>query len=72
MLEEARNTYRLKEGHLDVGWGYDGNVAARLGLTDEAAGIMRTRIANSNSRYRWPATWGPNFDWLPISATAGT
>jgi hypothetical protein len=22
-------------------------------------------VRNSNPKYRWPATWGPNFDWLP-------
>ena len=23
------------------------------------------KCANSHPAYRWPATWGPNFDWLP-------
>ena len=22
-------------------------------------------MRNSHPAYRWPATWGPNFDWLP-------
>jgi hypothetical protein len=40
-------------------------VAPLLGLTDEAARILKIKCANSHPAYRWPATWGPNFDWLP-------
>ena len=64
-LEEARAAYAHRHNHLDVGWGYDGTCAALLGLTDEAARIMKVKCANSHPAYRWPATWGPNFDWLP-------
>jgi hypothetical protein len=71
MLEEARNAYRLRGSHNDVGWGYDSNAAALLGLTDEAARILKVKIDNSNTAYRWPATWGPNFDWLPDHCHGG-
>ena len=64
-LAEARAAYVYRHSHHDVGWGYDGNCAALLGLTDEAARILRVKAANSRPGYRWPATWGPNFDWLP-------
>src|SRR5208337_1449185 len=64
-LEEARAAYAARQNHLDCGWGYDGNCAALLGLTDEAARILKVKCANSHPAYRWPATWGPNFDWLP-------
>jgi hypothetical protein len=64
-LEEARNAYAHRHNHNDVGWGYDGTCAALLGMTDEAARIMKVKCANSHPAYRWPATWGPNFDWLP-------
>jgi hypothetical protein len=50
---------------LYVGWGYDGNCAALLGMRDEAAKILKIKCENSNPAYRWPATWGPNYDWLP-------
>jgi len=65
LLEEAKRAYAHRKNKLDVGWGYDGNVAALLGMTDEAARILTVKCANSNALYRWPATWGPNFDWLP-------
>jgi hypothetical protein len=64
-IEEARLAYRQRKSQLPVGWGYDGSVAARLGLTSEAARILGLKVRNSNPAYRWPATWGPNFDWLP-------
>lgn len=65
LIEEAKRAYANRKNHLDVGWGYDGNVAALLGMTDEAARILKVKCENSNPNYRWPATWGPNFDWLP-------
>lgn len=71
MLEEARNTYALRQSHNDVGWGYDSNAAALLGLTDEAGRMLKAKLLNSNAAYRWPATWGPNFDWLPDQCHGG-
>jgi hypothetical protein len=71
MLEEARNAYQLRGSHNDVGWGYDGNAAPLLGMTDEAARILKVKLSNSNAAYRWPATWGPNFDWLPDQCHGG-
>jgi len=65
LLQEAKHAYASRLNHLDVGWGYDGNVAALLGMTGEAARILKVKCANSHAGYRWPATWGPNFDWLP-------
>jgi hypothetical protein len=64
-LGEAIAAYTHRKNHLDVGWGYDGNCAALLGLTDEAARILKQKCVNSHPAYRWPASWGPNFDWLP-------
>jgi hypothetical protein len=64
-LDYGLLAYERRHNHLDVGWGYDGNCAALLGLTDEAARILKKKCANSHPAYRWPATWGPNFDWLP-------
>lgn len=71
MLEEARNAYALRGSLNDVGWGYDSNAAALLGLTDEAARMLKAKLLNSNASYRWPATWGPNYDWLPDQCHGG-
>ena len=64
-VTEAKAAYANRKNRLDNGWGYDGNVAAMLGMTDEAARILHGKVRNSHPAYRWPATWGPNFDWLP-------
>jgi len=64
-LAEAKSAYARRGKQLPNGWGYDGNDAALLGLADEAAHILQGKCDNSNKSYRWPATWGPNFDWLP-------
>jgi len=64
-LQMARDSYAVRVNHLTIGWCPDGNCAAVLGLSDECARIVETRCENSNKDYRWPATWGPNFDWLP-------
>jgi len=47
------------------GWSYDGQCAAILGLTDEARRQILDKVGNSNPKHRFPAMWGPNFDWLP-------
>lgn len=65
LINEAEAAYETKLNKLDRGWGYDGNVAATLGMTEEAARILNVKVRNSHPAYRWPATWGPNFDWLP-------
>ncbi len=65
LLEEAKRAYAHRKNRLDAGWGYDGNAAALLGMADEAARILQVKVRNSHPAYRWPATWGPNFDWLP-------
>jgi len=66
-LDIARNTYfndldALKfRSH--VGWKQDNIFAACLGLTDEAKRLNKLKLANGP--YRFPAFWGPGFDWSP-------
>ncbi len=66
-LEVARNTYRLDTFALKfrshVGWKQDNIWAARLGLTDEAAKYTTLKLRNSGRRF--PAFWGPGYDWTP-------
>ncbi len=65
LMPEALSAWRNKRNDLSVGWGYDGNVAAMLGLVEPSSRIIRAKVNNSKRGYRWPGTWGPNFDWLP-------
>jgi len=64
-LDIARNSYEKRHHRNTVGWTQDGMVAAMLGLADEAFANMASKSRNSHERYRFPAMWGPNFDWLP-------
>jgi hypothetical protein len=34
-------------------------------MADEAGRLVTARAANVNPDYRFPAMWGPNFDWIP-------
>jgi len=36
-----------------------------VGLADEAKRQILHKVRNSHPNHRFPAMWGPNFDWLP-------
>jgi len=72
LLEEARNSYATRGSRNANGWGQDSMVAALLGLEKEASKGLVGRLGNSNPNYRWPASWGPNFDWIPDQCHGGT
>ncbi len=40
-------------------------MAALLGLTEQAAECLAHKTENSHPNHRFPAYWGPNFDWTP-------
>lgn len=66
-LDTARNTYLLDTFALKFrshkGWKQDNIFAARLGLTDDAKKLTVRKLQNSERRF--PAFWGPGFDWVP-------
>ena len=66
-LDTAINTYQLDTDVLKfrshVGWKQDNIFAARLGLTEEAKRLTILKLKNSGRRF--PAFWGPGFDWTP-------
>ncbi|HMR83732.1 MAG TPA: DUF5703 domain-containing protein [Niabella sp.] len=66
-LDTARNTYLLDTFALKFrshkGWKQDNIFAARLGLTDDAKKLTVLKLQNSERRF--PAFWGPGFDWVP-------
>ena len=54
------------------GWAQDELNAAYLGLADEAAEHLANRVLHNSARgFRWPAYWGPNFDWRPDQCAGG-
>ena len=66
-LDTARNTYRydpdVQKFRSHVGWKQHNIFAARLGLTDEAAELTVKKLQDSGRRF--PAFWGPGYDWAP-------
>lgn len=64
-LSMARATYERRSNHHNKGWCQDSIHAACLGLGDEAGRLVAARASRSNPGHRFPAMWGPNFDWTP-------
>ncbi|MFP4502256.1 MAG: hypothetical protein ACLFTT_14740 [Candidatus Hydrogenedentota bacterium] len=64
-LELARRTFKQRRVKGNTGWRQDETQAAILGLTDTAAGMLTERSRLKHEGSRFPAFWGPNFDWIP-------
>ncbi len=66
-LDTAINTFKYDPDVLKfrshLGWKQDNIFAARLGLTSEAAELTTSKLKDSGRRF--PAFWGPGFDWTP-------
>ncbi len=66
-LDTAINTWRYDTFAIKfrshVGWKQDNIFAARLGLVEEAKKWNTLKLKNSDRRF--PAFWGPGFDWVP-------
>ena len=54
---------RLHRG--PVGWRQDETQMAYLGRAQEARNYLAKRAATKHGPSRFPAFWGPNFDWIP-------
>ena len=55
--------HRLDRGNF--GWRQDDIFMAYLGLTEEAKEYIVGRARSKNPQCRFPAFWGPNYDWTP-------
>ncbi|WP_195407261.1 DUF5703 domain-containing protein [Bacteroides congonensis] len=66
-LEVARNTYFYDPDAIKfrshTGWKQDNIWAACLGLTEEAKRLSLAKL--SDGTHRFPAFWGPGYDWTP-------
>ncbi|MGB8194309.1 MAG: DUF5703 domain-containing protein [Chitinophagaceae bacterium] len=66
-IEIAINTWKYDTNAVKfrsyIGWKQDNIFAARLGLADDAALLTFSKLKNSGRRF--PAFWGPGFDWTP-------
>jgi hypothetical protein len=64
-LELARRTFEARQFKGNVGWEQDDTQAAFLGLAEEARKRLVDRAGRKDPNSRFPAFWGPNFDWVP-------
>ncbi len=64
-LQLARDTFARRGVKGAKGWQQDDTQAAFLGLTDIARDYIATRFSQKHEGSRFPAFWGPNFDWIP-------
>lgn len=66
-LQLAINTWKYDTNAVKfrshVGWKQDNIFAACMGLTKEAADLTIRKLKDSGRRF--PAFWGPGFDWTP-------
>ena len=63
--EMARRTLHHRTARGNAGWRQDEIFMAYLGLADEARKNLVERAKNKHKGSRFPAFWGPNFDWIP-------
>ncbi|MCY1719346.1 DUF5703 domain-containing protein [Prolixibacteraceae bacterium Z1-6] len=64
-LEWGLNALENRWDKGDFGWRQDDIFMAYLGLTDQAKSNLVARAKNFNKESRFPAFWGPNYDWTP-------
>ena len=75
-LELAKETFRLSPKGMSGrprtdGWVQDSIFAACVGDTEAATQRLVERSKRFNKDSRFPAFWGPNFDWLPDQCHGG-
>lgn len=61
--------HRWDRGH--SGWRQDDVFMAYLGLAEDARTAVVSRARSHDRNERFPAFWGPNYDWTPDQAHGG-
>ena len=64
-IDVARRSYARRKFKDYRGWQQDGIQAALLGLIGEATHIVTDNFNTKHKGSRFPAFWGPNYDWVP-------
>jgi len=54
-----------------IGWRQEDIFMAYLGLADEARDYVVQRVRKKDPACRFPAFWGPNYDWTPDQCHGG-
>jgi len=64
-LETGLETWRRRIVKRTGGWTQDAIQAAYLGLAEDASRYVTENFSSKDAGSRFPAFWGPNFDWIP-------
>ncbi|MCR4410244.1 MAG: DUF5703 domain-containing protein [Candidatus Saccharicenans sp.] len=64
-LELAIEALNRREDRGNFGWRQEDIFMAYLGLTEQAREYVVGRARNWHQESRFPAFWGPNYDWIP-------
>lgn len=64
-IEAGIRAFNARTDRGNSGWRQDDIFAAYLGLADEAAKLLVGRARQRHAASRFPAFWGPNYDWVP-------
>ncbi len=59
------STFVTRKFRSNIGWQHSSIQAAYLGLANEAANLVLDKFSHSDPECRFPAFWGPNYDWSP-------
>lgn len=70
-IDVAINTYKERKSKEFHGWQQDAIQAAFLGLTDETKKMLISNSKRKHDGSRFPAFWGPNYDWIPDQCHGG-
>lgn len=64
-VEIARRTFAAKVHKENGGWQQNSIQAAYLGLPEDAKKMIVESFSKWDNNFRFPAFWGPNYDWTP-------
>lgn len=64
-LDMAIRTYRARAHKENGGWQQNSIQAACLGLGEDAKKMVVESFSSWDRHFRFPAFWGPNYDWTP-------
>ncbi|MCX8066115.1 MAG: DUF5703 domain-containing protein [Candidatus Hydrogenedentes bacterium] len=70
-LEVARNTFYARKAKEFYGWQQDAIQSAMLGLVEETKKMLIANVNHKDPESRFPAFWGPNYDWIPDQCHGG-
>ena len=70
-LEIGRDTFAARVEKAYHGWQQTSIQAALLGLGGEAKSMLVDNASHHHGGSRFPAFWGPNYDWVPDQCHGG-